>query len=180
MMSSFIPIFFRWLNFGIIIGLGVYLYRTYGHQMLLDMFESNEAATRALYDEVAALEKRAQEQQKAFAEQQALGVLLSRNIEEWKKSVAQKILVRQQEKESLTRALQQKSEHVAEYTTWIATRRECLSAVNKEVVESLTTFYADRVHAQEYLATVVSRIKDSSSQDSSSQDSSSTKSKEQA
>jgi CHAT domain-containing protein len=158
MTSSVMPTIFRLLNFGIIVSLGIYLYRRYGRELLQEMFEQHEKQQQAVRDEVVALGKRAQEIEHAFVIQHNFGLRLATHIEQWNSFVAHAITLRQHEKEALTTILQRKSERVARHTAWISLRRECLDEAIKEATASLTAFYADSAHAQAYIGTVLSKL----------------------
>lgn len=158
MTSALMPTFFRLLNFGIIIGAGIYVYRRFGRKLLQEMFERYEEHKQLLRNEIVSLNAHTEDVKKAFAVQNALGVRLADNIEQWQLSVARAIALRQHEKEALTTMLQRKAERVAHHAAWVSLRRECLDAAVKEATESLTAFYTDQAHVQDYLGTVLSRL----------------------
>jgi hypothetical protein len=160
--SIVIPTLFRLLNFGIVVGTCVYMYRRYGRELLQEMFDRYEKHKQSLRDELVLLDARAQKLEEAFTAQHALGLRLAKNIEQWQLSVAHAIALRQIEKESLSSTLQRKAERVARHVAWISLRRECLEQAVKEATESLTAFYADPAHTQNYLGSVLSKLKEPS------------------
>lgn len=177
MTSSVMPTIFRLLNFGIIVSLGIYLYRRYGRELLQEMFEQYEKHKQSLRNEVVLLGKRAQDIEQAFVTQHEFGLRLATHIEQWNSSIAHAITLRQHEKEALSTNLQRKAERVARHTAWISLRRECLDEAVKEATASLTLFYADPAHAHDYIGTVLSKLNEqelnerSSANDSSANDS---------
>jgi hypothetical protein len=158
MTSSMMPTIFRLLNFGIIVSLGIYLYRRYGRELLQEMFKQYEEHQQSLRDEVVSLGKRAQEIEHAFVVQHDFGLRLATHIEQWNSSIAHAIAVREHEKEALSTTLQRKAERVARHTAWISLRRECLDEAIKEATVSLTSFYADSAHAHDYIGSVLSKL----------------------
>lgn len=160
MTSSLGPIIFRLINFGIIVAAGVYFYRRFGRKVLQEMFESSEKHRQSLRDEVISLGVHAQKIEQEFVEQESLGAHLAHTVEQWQLSVRQAIAARHHEKEALTSTLQRKAERVARHAAWLSLRRECLEGALKEATDSLTAFYADPTHAQEYLYMVHAHIKE--------------------
>lgn len=160
MTESLTPIIFRFLNFGIIVGGGFYLYKRYGKDALRELFQEYKQQKQALKDEAALKHKEAAQLAEAFEKQRLFAETLARNVIMWRAHVAEAIAMREQEKIIISSYLQQKSEKVARAAAWLSVRRACLEKAIAQATHELTLFYADTTKAQSYIHTIVSHLEE--------------------
>jgi len=85
--ESLTSIFFRLLNFGIIIGLAYYLYKRYFKHRIDDKMTQKETLLKALEEQGYFLEGKAHDLELRLKEQEIKGQKLSEKMEEWRVAV---------------------------------------------------------------------------------------------
>lgn len=75
---------FTLINFGTLVGLGVYLYRAYGRDMLYEYMRSQKDAIRLLELEEQALLEEKERLKKLSQEEQRMAALLNQKMQRWR------------------------------------------------------------------------------------------------
>ncbi len=107
--QALIDFFFRVLNVGVLIAVGVYLFKRYGIDAIAEQMGQQERHKKVLQDQKTALAQERELAQKAAHEQELLARRLRTNMVRWQEQFGKQVAMRAQEKERLLQVLAHKS-----------------------------------------------------------------------
>jgi uncharacterized protein YlxW (UPF0749 family) len=107
--SAVVAIVFRILNFVVLIGLIVYLYKQYLHKLIIAMIEQKKRTVLGLEQERAALIRRLDESDQRIKSEQEEYNRLQKKVADWQASVEHERLVRVNKKQAYIDSLKKQA-----------------------------------------------------------------------
>lgn len=160
MWGEGISIFFRLLNFGLLIALFIYLYKRYIAQTLADSMQTQRALQNALEQERDILGEKQTILDMNMQAQEALRVVLMQKIELWKSSFMserQKHLV---EKESLEKRLAEKMDVRKEQYTIEQAQQRILPLAIEKARQQLEKTFESAQKSEAYNAAIIAYLRE--------------------
>lgn len=156
--ETVISIFFRLINFGMLIYAAKYVYDHYVYNTVVSDIEADEKKIAMLAQQKDAFYHHELFVVKEIENQQQTVAHLMRVLEKWRATAEQNQRMREEEHQKLEEALRKKaaeqSEHIAEY---MLARRALPQAVH-ELEASLTNYFNRENRASEYIASTIKQI----------------------
>lgn len=159
--ESFISIFFRVINFVVILGLAYYLYKRYFKNRIDDKMTQKEALLKGLEEQGYFLEGKAHDFEMQLKEQEVTGNLLKQKLQDWNEAVQQDHHKRDQEQrlyaDQANERVQEKNKILAQH----ALQKAVLPDVLEQTRNELKIQFSASSHSKKYVHDIIQRLQGS-------------------
>lgn len=159
--ESIISIFFRVINFAVILGLAYYLYKRYFKNRIDDKMTQKEALLKGLEEQGYFLEGKAHDFEMQLKEQEITGNLLKQKLQDWNEAVAKDHHKRDQEQRlyaaQTNERVQEKNKILAQH----ALQKEVLPDVLEQARHELKKKFSASSHSKKYVHDIIQRLQGS-------------------
>lgn len=159
--ESFINIFFRVINFVVILGLAYYLYKRYFKNRIDDKMTQKEALLKGLEEQGYFLEGKAHDFEMQLKEQEVTGNLLKQKLQDWNEAVQQDHHKRDQEQrlysDQANERVQEKNKILAQH----ALQKAVLPDVLEQARNELKIQFNASSHSKKYVGDIIQRLQGS-------------------
>lgn len=156
--ESFISIFFRVINFVVILGLAYYLYKRYFKNRIDDKMTQKEALLKGLEEQGYFLEGKAHDFEMQLKEQEVTGHLLKQKLQDWNEAVQQDHHKRDQEQylyaAQANERVQEKNKILAQH----ALQKAVLPDVLEQTHNELKKQFSASSHSKKYVHDIIQRL----------------------
>lgn len=161
-MSNIVAIVFRILNFIVLIGVGIFLFRRYVLPGLKADYNKDKAFKKSLAEQKRLLEERSYELDMRYAQQTIKGDYLKERVIQWQESIAHKKQMRAQEKEQrlyqLTQIYKKQYEHIEKD----AIKKQVVPQAFDRACSLLVHEYAQTSAGQQALSSLIQQVQEKS------------------
>lgn len=158
MYNLVFSIFFRLINFGVLIGFIFYVYKKYLYQQVVEGVAQQDTLIDALHQEIDSLERHDANLQQMTQEQRAQYVQLEERIRTWTEAVEQQVNIRLFEKNDRIGKLKQRSIDRAHYIERQLIAKKVLAATLEKTENIIHQRMVGRAGSQ-YVERIITHIK---------------------
>lgn len=158
MFISF-DLFFSLVNFGVLIGLGVYVYQKYGKSLLFEHMRSQEEALRLLQLEEVALQEEKERLKLIIEQEQRARLQLLEKITVWRREQDNEQQKVRQVEQEMQQALAKKVQAQAQWYAQHQLIKEVLPEVVAKAQDQLTQEFKIPLKQEHYIQDIVAFMK---------------------